>query len=399
MAFDIHAESHRGSRAGSRNGAVVSALFVVIFSLGTATAGVRDRLLVKGLQDLEFHSTDSGSLLLSRNDGDPAGAALLRLWVAAELAPGLQAIVLGRLEGGDASDAGETHGSLDQALLRYVFPGKANILIDAGKVGAPFGDFSDRYLSNVNPLIAGPDSYDVSYPTGIVLTGRMSSFDYRVAVLDEPLANEEYVPGSDSALRPGFGIGVSPIIGLRFGGYYTAGPYLGRDVEPMLPSGADWKDFAQEIAGFELEFSRGHFELHGDIAHSSYEVPTVSEEARGLAWFVEPKYTWTPRLYTALRIQRNDYPFIKPLASDSWIVANADFIDVEVGAGWRFTRDLLLKMSYRQDHWGVASDPGETSISSAHSEDGEIAVFPDGHAFTVQLSYGFDPVSWFNRPR
>ena len=187
MAFDIHAESHRGSRAGSRNGAVVSAMFVVIFGLGTAPAGVRDRaaphsqkgardrLLVKGLQDLEFHSTDSGSLLLSRNDGDPAGAALLRLWVAAELAPGLQAIVLGRLEGGEASDAGETHGSLDQALLRYVFPGKGNILIDAGKVGAPFGDFSDRYLSNVNPLIAGPDSYDVSYPTGIVLTGRMSS--------------------------------------------------------------------------------------------------------------------------------------------------------------------------------------------------------------------------------
>ncbi len=226
-----------------------------------------------------------------------------------------------------------------------------------------------------------------------------------MAVLDEPLANEKYVPGSDSAWRPGFGIGVSPTIGLRFGGYFTRGPYLGRDVEAALPSGAEWEDFAQEIVGVELEFSRGHFELHGDIAYSSYEVPTASEDSRGMAWFVEPKYTWTPRLYTALRIQRNDYPFIRPLPGGSWITANADFVDVEIGAGWRFTRDLLLKMSYRRDHWEAAPDPAAQGPLAAHPDDpddgggGSVAMFPDGYAFTVQLSYGFDPVSWFARLR
>jgi hypothetical protein len=135
----------------------------------------------------------------------------------------------------------------------------------------------------------------------------------------------------------------------------------------------------------ELEFSRGHFELNGDSAWSSYAVPTHGRLSRGQAWFLEPKYTWTPRLFTALRVEKNDYPYIEPVDSTLWIAQNVTFYDVEAGVGWRFTPDLILKASYRKDRWDVS--------------EGAKPYFPDGYSWGLQLSYGFDVRSWFERQR
>lgn len=61
----------------------------------------------------------------------------------------------------------------------------------------------------------------------------------------------------------------------------------------------------------EASFSRGHFELQADLARSRYEVPGFARDLRGTAWFVEPKVTFTPRPFAALRYERNDYPYIQ----------------------------------------------------------------------------------------
>ena len=68
--------------------------------------------------------------------------------------------------------------------------------------------------------------------------------------------------------------------GLRFGAYYTRGPYLGPDSEAGIPAGSDWKDFDQAVAGLEFQFSRGHFELHGDFATGWTCSPTSAAPAR-----------------------------------------------------------------------------------------------------------------------
>ena len=171
------------------------------------------------------------------------------------------------------------------------------------------------------------------------------------------------------------------MIGLRIGAYATQGTYLGQGVGWALAPGQSWRDFEQQIAGITLEFSRGHFELNGDLAFSYYAVPTHAELASGRAWFLEPKYTWTPRLFTALRVEQNDYPYIQPIDSTLWIAQNVEFYDVEIGMGWRFTPDLVVKASYRGDHWDV------TEAVQAY--------FPNGYAWGLQLSYGFDVRSWF----
>ena len=225
------------------------------------------RWIVHGLQDLVLLDTDDASRVLSRNDGEPGAVGQLRLWVAGQILPGLDAQVVGRVGGGSASDSDDTESEIDQALLRWASP-KLRLLIDAGKVGTPFGNFRDRSFSDVNPLIGAPDGYDVSYPLGIVATGQVSRFDYRVAWIDGPMTNENYTPEAGSAWRPGVALGVTPFIGFRIGAYATAGPYLGPSVDFALPAGDAWRDFDQEIYGFELKFSGGHFELHGDVAFS-----------------------------------------------------------------------------------------------------------------------------------
>lgn len=357
-------------------------LLAVLAWPGPASAGGTDRVSIQGLADAELWNTESGSRLLARNDDEPATLGRLRLWAGVDIARGLEGFALGAVESGDAYENGETEIRLEQGFLRYYFPGPAHLMLDAGKIVAPFGNFSRRYLSNVNPLVGAPDGYSVSYPVGAALIGRVAKLDWKLALLDKPLTNENYVPASDRALRPALSVGFTPVIGFRIATYYTKGPYLGDGVKPMLPDGSRWRDFDQEIAGIEVALARGYFELNGDLAYSSYDVPTYAAAARGRAWFVEPKYTWTPRLFTALRVEYNDYPYILPISEYYWVGQNAAFYDVEVGAGWRFTPDLLLKAAYREDRWDV--------------EDHDF--FPDGRSVSVQLSYAFDVKSWFERP-
>src|SRR5262245_34022018 len=110
-----------------------------------------ERFLIQGLADGEAWDTGSRSYYLSRNAGDAATERRLRLWVAAQVAPKLQGMVLGRVEGGDvggssySNDTGTTT-ELEQAWLRYTLP--AGLTLQAGKMVEPVGSFNHRYLSS-----------------------------------------------------------------------------------------------------------------------------------------------------------------------------------------------------------------------------------------------------------
>jgi hypothetical protein len=352
---------------------------------GPARADFLDSIVARGLQDLEAYKTDADSPLLTRNEGDVAGFGRLRLFAGAEFAPGFQGMFIYEVEGGEADAEDGVQAGIQQAYLRYMTQGSVHLMVDAGRILVPIGDFSRRYQSNLNPLIEAPTSYDVSYPEGAVVIGKVSWFDYTVAVVNRPLANGDWVPVSDAAYRPAVELGFTPTMGLRIGGYFTQGPYLGRDVAYAIPGGESWRSFDQRVAGVDLSFSRGYFELHGDLAYSMYEVPTRDDVARGKAWFLEPKYTFTPRFFTALRLERNDYPYIQAVNSFYWVDQNAAFYNLEVGVGWRFLPDLLMKASYARDYWTVAE--------SAKS------FFVNGYSVALQLSYGFDIRSWFEPKR
>jgi hypothetical protein len=348
--------------------------------LAADPAAAQARVLVQGTLDAEAWRTDTGSTMLTRNGGQPAGLARVQLWSAVEIGRGLVGFALAEaaLETGVA---GRT-ARLEMAGVRR---SRRRWMLDAGKVTSPIGSFAARRFSWRNPLVGAPDGYPVSYPYGVVATGTFGWLDARTGVLSLPAWHEGYAPVPDHAARPVIAVGVTPVMGVRLGASYTAGPYLNASLTPEHLAGAGWRAYHQRLAGLELAASAGYLELHAEVGRSSYDVPGLAA-IDGLNYYGEAKYTFTPRLFIATRLERNDYPFIRPAAGGAWVARRTDFRNEEIGVGLRVTASSLVKASYRQDAW--------------HLNDSNRAfIRPGGKAFALQLSQRFDVMSWFDRAR
>ena len=364
----------RSSRPLPRRGGL--ALAALLVALWPAPLAAQDWLLLGGLANIKGWATDSGSTLLTHNNGHPGGLGQLYLWGGVALPAHMQVVSMLEGHGGDASqDGSEIY--LQQLVLRFR-PSPA-VGIVAGKWASPVGAYANRRLPNTNPLIGDPDAYPTAYPWGAEASGLVGSFDYRAALVSLPVTREGYLPDPTPALRPALGAGFTPTVGLRVGASFTAGPYLNDTLPATLLAGRTWNDYRQRIVAFDAEFSRGYAEVHAELAVSSYDVPGQANAVTGYAYYGELKYTWTPRFYTAVRLEQNDYPFIRP-AGGAWVARTTNMYNGEAGVGYRLNRAALVKLSFRKDaHWGV--DPAVRSF------------VPDGNALAVQFSYTFDVVS------
>jgi len=358
-----------------------SGLLLAISLLTWIPSPAEERVLVQGLTDAEIWYTDPSSTSLSRNEGETASAGRLRLWAIGEFMPNFQGFVLGALEGGRGTETGETDTQLEQAYLRYSFEAPKRLVLQAGKLSLPYGNFSRRYFSSQNPLIGTPLNYEISYPLGIQISGAVKRFDFMVAALDGPLTHQEYDSPTQSAVRPALSAGVTPLIGFRIGGYFTKGPYLSRISEAWLLPGKELGDFHEKLWGLDVQFSRAHFELNGELTQTRLEVPAAGD-AWGRSWYVEPKYTFSPRWYAALRWERGDLPHANWIWTTMWSAEQIRVNGLEAGIGFRIIPRFLVKTSYR-------TEIGKRSFGPD----------PEGHALALQFSYSFDVNSWFQRPR
>lgn len=367
-------------------GALIAMAFACCASL--STAGAEERLLLEGLADAEAWDTGSRSLVLSRNEGDAALQGRLRLWAAVQITERVQAMALGRFEDGGAGgyqwvETDEDRAVLEQAWIRFETSGPIGLVAQAGRMPYPIGSFSRRYLSSQNPLIGQPVVYDLRYPHAIQITMTAGPVDVTAAAVDRPLMHQIYLEEPDASLRPALAAGVTPVTGLRFGAYATWGPYLSRGVRPYLyPGGGGWRDYRQRVTGLELAYSRGHFELNAEMTRSLFEMPGEPDE-RGVVWYLEPKYTWSPRWFSALRLQRNEQTSVWLPWGGGWYVTDEGSWDVEAGTGFRISPDAVIKVSYRVER--SAEYPSNTPVVD--------------HALALQLSTGFDVRSWLDRPR
>jgi len=378
--FDAARVHARIKRSRPHAGRLLGALsLAVLLGLADHHALAEERVVVQGLADAEEWNTTSQSAYLSVNEGDRASLGRLRLWAVGEFAPGLQGFALGALEGGSATDNGGTDTKLEQAYLRYSFSAPTRLVIQAGRLSLPYGNFSRRYFSNQNPLIGAPENYFISYPLGLQISGAVKRFDFMVAALDGPLSHQEYDSPTESILRPALAAGVTVMTGFRLGVYATQGPYLSRISEGWLLPGVELKDLDERVAGLDVQFSRAHFELNGELTRSRLEVPNAGD-ATGQVWYVEPKVTFSPRWYGALRWERGEAPFPHWIWATRWAPGQMRINDVEAGAGFRITPDFLVKASYR-------------------AEMGKDSAAPEGRAVAVQFSYRFDVNAWIQRPR
>lgn len=342
-------------------------------------------VLVQGIADAEFWSTDSSSKLLTRNFGHPGTLARIVLWGAVEPWRGIVFYVEGEGAGGSAqNNLGHVDAAFDEIGLRIARSPLA--VVDLGEIPSPVGTFAARRFSTRNPLIGEPDGYPVEYPVGAQLSGSTNHFDYRVAAVSLPVYHDGYVPDPTASLRPALGAGFTPFTGLRIGGSATWGPYLNSAFTAAQLDGQSWQHYQQRIEALDLAYSHDYLELHAEWAQGSYDVPGFTDPVAGETWYVEAKYAFGPRVFVAVRAERNDYPFIAPAGPTAWVGRPVDFDDGEVGVGYRFSASLLGKVSYRADRWHLTPD--------------ELAFLgPGGHAFAVQLSQSFDVLGLFDRTR
>ena len=343
-------------------------------------------VLLQGVYDAELWKTDSASSLLARNHGQPGLLGRVNLWTAIE--PLRDVVLFGQLqaETGKARHEPGSEVYVNQYGARWS-PSDAFVL-EAGKMTHIIGVFSNRHLSFRNPLIGEPDGYSAVYPYGVRISGVASIVDYRAGVVSMPVWHEDYTPTPSKVARPAIGGGVTPFTGFRIGASATAGPYLGSD-DAVFIAGGDWRRYKQHVVAADMQVSREYFEANAELARASYDVPDRAEPAIGLTWYVETKYTFTPRFYAAVRVERNDYPYIAPLVTPFsvpiWIASNSDFTDVEVGGGFRVTSSTLLKLSVRADHWVPNPNPNAPTAS--------------GRALAMQLSQTFDVIDLMARMR
>jgi len=348
---------------------------VLLSSFVSTPALAQDWIVIQGIAGLEGWSTDDGSRLLKKNEGRPVGEGILTLWTAVQLHPKLQLMALGEIEGvAGVGSGGEGEFEVEQLALR--FASSPSFVLEAGKILSPVGSFASRRFSTTNPVIGSPDSYQVGYPWGVSVTGRSGRFDYRAGLVSEPVINRKYLPEPTDRLRPAIGAGVTLATGFRVGASFTQGSYLNRDQASAIPQGAEWEDFDQRLVAFDGRFSRGHSELRAEFSLSSYDVPTVADAVDGKAGYLELKHTWSPRFFTAIRVEGNDYAFIRLRDNGQWFSTAVAFWNGEAGVGFWLSRDSLLKVSYRGDRWAEAEN---------------------GYALAFQFSHKFDVMQWLGQ--
>jgi len=375
------------SPAGRRRtrGTTGSTRFLLLAACLSALARpgqAEERLLVRGLGDVEAWNTGPDSEAFSRDNGETAALGRLRLWAVGVFTDQLHVVLVGDVVGGDASGYDKLEGNLEQAYVRYDFGAAAPLIVQGGKLTQPLGNFSRRYYSDQNPLIGDPLDYELSYPLGIQVNGAVSWFDYMVAVVDGPFTREDYDSEPESSLRPALAAGVTPITGLRVGAYYTQGEYLSLIAETWLLPGKALSDYHERVTGLDVQYSIGHFELNGEVTQTRLEVP-AAENARGRIWYVEPKYTFSPRWYAALRWERGDQAVAYWIWDAIWSAEQQRVDNLEAAVGFRIDRGLLVKASYR------------TTLRDSDGAEWD----PQGEGVALQLSYRFDVNSWFDRPR
>jgi hypothetical protein len=346
--------------------------------LAAAPLAAQERVLVQGVLDVEGWATDSSSRLLARNDGRAAALGRLCVWSAVEPVTGLVLYAQGEVEGGPAA-AERVELSLEQAGVRWTR--SRALVVDAGMIAPIVGVYANRHLSTRNPLVGEPDGYSIQYPLGARVSGKTAWADYRLGVISVAPNNERYMPKATPSPHLAAGFGVSPSAGLRFGVSGAAGSWMDRGLGAAL-QGRSWRSYRERVLAADAQASAGYLELRAEGSRAWYDVPGHARMVVASAWYGEGVFAWTPRLFTALRVERNDYPFLKPFGT-AWPARMARVDDAEAGVGYRVGASQTLKLSYRRDRWHVAT----------------ARRFPDGHAVAVQLSSGFDLLDALTRAR
>ncbi|MDA0336863.1 MAG: hypothetical protein O2782_16995 [bacterium] len=224
-----------------------------------------------------------------------------------------------------------TIGTFLRTWVRYsvVVRPDFDLHLQVGKIPTPFGHFTERAYTDINPVLGFPLMYHYSsslrkdqLPTGNAVllahrgqgspaaftgyegnadgsaglpmvydscwdfggsaVGSLWRFEYLLAVtqgsLSDPQSNAvDDNDGQQLALRLGF----VPFTGLLLRTSYARAPYLDRAVAEDLAPGQQVEDFLQRIVGVSAEYEWRHLAVIGEWADNRWESPVIHDAGGG----------------------------------------------------------------------------------------------------------------------
>jgi hypothetical protein len=129
----------------------------------------------------------------------------------------------------------------------------------------------------------------------------------------------------------------------NFGVSASAGPYLRESAGASLPPGLGRGDFRQLVLAHDLAFAWHHWQVWSEIYAARFEIPLVGD-ADTVAYYVEAKYKFTPRLSGALRWNEQWFGAIPHRGSrTAW---GHSIWRIDVAPAFRFSAHTQLKVQY-----------------------------------------------------
>jgi len=360
-------------------------LVIVAAACGVRSAPAAD-VRFRGLLDLVLSSGYEGQEWNTLTQGDSNfDPYRLRVFADATVTPQLDLFVQSILhERGQPIVA-------DGAYAQWTPWPDRDAHVQAGKIPWAIGTWGPRTYSDRNPLIGMPLMYQyhtdlpwaVSAPSvdavvanagngqsgiaygansagmgmpivddrwwdvGAVALGSQRPFEYAFGVTQGtpgwPVTGQDETPGNTMLGR----LGLAPVAGLRFGVSGAYGTWMPMWFKYALPAGDDLREYHEQLGMADLELERGPWELRGEgfvkawqtIAAGTLRVNGGYGELRlGLG-----DGYWLAGRYDAMR-------FGDVTTSTGVTRPWDDDVDrMEVGGGYRLSRDVRLKASFQRD--------------------------------------------------
>jgi hypothetical protein len=260
--------------------------------------------------------------------------------------------------------------------------------VQAGRIPPVFGAFGRRAYTTDNPVVGYPLAYQyltslrpdaipatvddllrmrargwqASYPvgaqggatglplvsafrwdTGVQARWREGIVELSGAVTAGTLSDPQVSDNNDGRQVSGR-VALFPATGLVLGVSSARGEWLDSHVTDLLPASAG--PYSQTAVGADVEYSRGHWLVRGEMIWSRWLVPLAAQgsdiDVDALGTWIEGRYRFTPRLFVATRLDH--LGFSKVTASTGQRVTwEAPVTRVEANIGCYIQRNLVAR--------------------------------------------------------
>lgn len=268
---------------------------------------------------------------------------------------------------------------------------KATMLVKVGQLTSAFGSFPPHYDDADNPLLDQPSSYttytnlrpdqlpcsadDIIYGQkyatsvkyhcggshayregltpvaiyglpGIELDLSTHKIDGRFQMTNSSPANPHNLLSESQHAQWTAGAGYTLVQGFRVGVSAFRGPFLDRDVAPLLPAGQSVRNFPATGTGVDVQWARGRWSTSGEYQWFRFNYPNFRTSPAPSFAYAEVKTVLNPRTYLALRAgwQRNNHLEDLTELTDETFAQNRQSYEFAVGI--RPNRWQLIKVGY-----------------------------------------------------